>query len=173
VELIVLLEAGRASEINSVKQTIGEYQHCRGPNRYPVTVTQGTFRYVYLDVRYACDPRLERETVEAQIRVALGAGNDDAAQHLGQFAPRNRRFGEREYATRLAGCVQNVAGVRWCEVVAFGLFLAGDDPAVLVLPAEPKPLTATVPCGRTEVLQLDPAHLHLIAAAPPPTDPCE
>lgn len=173
VELIVLLEAGRASEISSVKQTIVEYQHCRGPNRFPVKVTQGTFRYVYLDVRYACDPRLERETVEAQIRVALGAGNDDAARHLGQFASRNRRFGEREYATRVAGCVQNVAGVRWCEITAFGLFPIGDDPAVFVLPAEPKPLTATVPCGHTEVLKLDPAHLRLIAAAPPATDPCE
>jgi len=173
VELIVLLEAGRASEINSVKQTIVEYQHCRGPNRFPVKVTQGTFRYVYLDVRYACDPRLERETVEAQIRVALGAGEDDAARHFGQFAPRNRRFGEREYATRLAGRVQNVAGVRWCEVTAFGLFPIADDPTVLVLPAEPKPLTATVPCGNAEVLKLDPAHLRLIAAPPPPTDPCE
>jgi hypothetical protein len=173
VELIVLLEAGRASEITSVKQTVAEYQHCRGPNRFPVKVTQGTLRYLFLDVRYACDPRLQRETVEAQIRVALGAGNDDAARHFGQFALRNRRFGEREYKTRLAGCVQNVAGVRWCEVIAFGLFPAGVDPALLVLPAEPKPLTATVPCGNTEVLQLDPAHLRLIAAPPPPTDPCE
>lgn len=173
VGLVVLLEAGRASEISSVKQTVAEYQRCRGPNRFPVKVTQGTLRHVYLDVRYACDPRLKRETVEAQIRVALGAGNDDAARHLGLFALRNRRLGEREYATRVAGCVQNVAGVRWCEVTAFGLFPIGDDPAAFVLPAEPKPLTATVPCGHTEVLKLDPAHLRLIAAAPPATDPCE
>ena len=173
VELIVLLEAGRSSEINSVKQTIVEYQHCRGPNRFPVKMTQGTFRYVYLDVRYACDPRLVRETVESQIRVALGAGNDEAARHLGLFATHNRHFGEREYAPRVAGCVQNVAGVRWCEVTAFGLFPHGDDPAALVVPPEPKPLTATVPCGDSEVLQLDSAHLRLIAAAPPPTDPCE
>lgn len=173
VELIVLLEAGRASEISAVKQTIAEYQHCRGPARFPVKVTQGTLRYLYLDVQFAFDPRLERDAVEAQIRVALGAADNDAAKHDGLFAMRNRRFGEREYATRVAGCVQNVPGVRWCKIIAFGFFPAGDDPSAFTLPAEPKPFNPTVPCNDTEVLQVYPAHLQLIAAAPPPTDPCE
>ncbi len=173
VVLTVLLAAGRANEINAVKQTIAEYQHCRGPNRFPVKVIQGTLRYVYLDVQFAFDPRLEREAVEKQIRLALGVGDDEAAQRHGLFALRNRQFGEREYAIRVAGYVQNAAGVRWCKVTTFGLLPVGDDPAALTLPAEPKPLNATVPCGDTELLQVYPAHLKLTAAAPPPTDPCE
>jgi hypothetical protein len=173
VVLIVLLEAGRASEINSVKQTIAEYQHCRGPNRFPVKVIQGALRYLYLDVQFAFDPRLEREAVEKQIRAALGVSGDDPAQRHGLFALRNRRFSEREYATRVAGYVQNSAGVRWCKVTAFGLLPIGDDPTALTLPAEPKSLDATVPCGDTEVLHVYPAHLKLTAVAPPPTDPCE
>jgi predicted phage baseplate assembly protein len=173
VELIVLLEAGRTAEISAVRQTIVEHQHCRGPNRFPVKVIQGTLRYLYLNVQFAFDPRLEREAVEAQIRIALGAGDDDAARQRGLFAVRNRVFGEREYATRVAGYVQNVPGVRWCKVTALGLFPVGDDPAAFTLPAEPKPFNATIPCGSTEVLQLHSAHLKLIAAPPPPTDPCE
>ena len=56
---------------------------------------------------------------------------------------------------------------------ALGLLPVGEDPAAFTLPPEPKPLAATVPCGETEVLQLYPAHLRLIATAPPATDPCE
>jgi hypothetical protein len=173
VQLIVLLEAGRASEIESVRQTIAEYQHCRGPNRFPVHVIQGTLRYVYLEVQFAFDPRLKREVVEQQIRVALGVDDSEMAQRSGLFAVRNRRFGEREYATRVAGIVQNVPGIRWCKPTAFGLLAVGDDPTALTLPPEPKPLNATVPCAETEILQVYPAHLRLVAAAPPPTDPCD
>jgi hypothetical protein len=173
VQLIVLLEAGRASEIESVRQTIAEYQHCRGPNRFPVHVIQGILRYVYLDVQFAFDPRLEREVIEQQIRVGLGVDDSETAKRFGLFAVRNRRFGEREYATRVAGTVQNVPGIRWCKPTAFGLLAVGDDPTALTLPPDPKALNAIVPCGETEILQVYPAHLRLVAAAPPPTDPCD
>jgi hypothetical protein len=173
VELLVLLEAGRASEISAVKQTIAEYQHCRGPNRFPVKVIQGTLRYFYLDLQFAFDPRLERADVENQILTALGLRDDAASQRKGLFAVRNRRFGEREYTTRIAGTVQNVPGVRWCKVSALGLFPVGEDPTAFALPPEPKPLNATIPCGNTEVLQLSLTHLQLVAAAPPATDLCD
>jgi hypothetical protein len=171
--LIVLLEAGRESEINAVKQTIAEYQQCRGPKRFPVRVIQGMLRYLYLDIQFAFDPRLKREDVEKQIRAALGVGGDEATQRHGLFALKNRIFGGGEYATRVAGYVQNAAGVRWCKVTALGLLPPGDHPAELALPPEPKPLKAVVTCGDTEVLQVYPAHLKLTAATPPPTDPCE
>jgi hypothetical protein len=173
VVLTVLLEAGRESEINAVKHTIAEYQQCRGPNRFPVRVIQGALRYLYLDIQLAFDPRLKREDVEKQIRAALGVSGDEAAQRRGLFTLKNRIFGGAEYATRIAGYVQNAGGVRWCKVTALGLLPPGGDPAALTLPPEPKPLNAVVSCGDAEVLQVDPAHLQLTAAAPPPTDPCE
>ena len=173
VVLTVLLAAGRAGELSAVRQTIAQYQRCRGPGRFPVRVIPGALRYVYLDVQFAFDARLERAAVEEQIRVALGAGGDEKAQRQGLFALRNRRFSEPEYATRIAGHVQTVPGVRWCKVTALGLLPMSDNPAALPLPAEPKPLNAIVPCGEHEVLQLFPAHLTLTAAAPPAQDPCE
>ena len=83
---------------------------------------------------------------------------------------RARRLGEPEYASRIEGRLQNVAGVLWCRVSAFGLFgapAAGavEDPATLVAPAPPRPLLPMVECGAHEFLQLAAAHLTLSAVA--------
>ena len=105
--------------------------------------------------------------------MALGVGDDEPTKRQGLFALRNRRFGEPEYATRIAGCAQNVHGVRWCKVTALGRLPSSDHPEALPLPAEPKPLYPIAPCGDHEVLQVFLAHLTLTAAAPPTQDPCE
>jgi len=173
IELLVLLEAGRGSEFTAVQQAIAEHQHCRGPNRFPVKIVPGTIRYLYLDLQFAFDPRLQREAVESDIRAALGIGAGSSYPRFGLFDLRNRRFGERDYATRISGTVQNVPGVRWCKVTALGVLPVGEDPTVLTVPFEPKPLNVTLPCAPTEVLQLHATHLRLNVATAPATDLCE
>ncbi len=172
VVLTVLLAAGEANEFDAVRTKIGEYQRSRGPNRFPVVVTQGLLRYVYLDVQYAFDPRLLRDDVELAMRTALGLAPDDTTPPSGLFALGDRRFGEAEYATRIEGTLQNVPGIRWCKVTALGLLASGDDPSKLTSPADPKPLAEILTCADVEVLQLDATHLTLTSAAPAATDSC-
>lgn len=172
VVLTVLMAAGRANEFADVRTKIAEYQRSRGPNRFPVIVIQGQLRYIYLDVQYAFDPLLQRDDVELAMRTALGLVPDDASIPHGLFALGDRSFGEPEYATRIEGTLQNVAGIRWCKVTALGLLASGDDPSKLTSPADPKPLAEILTAADAEILQLDATHLTLTSAAPPATDPC-
>jgi hypothetical protein len=172
VVLTVLMAAGQANEFSDVRAKIAEYQRSRGPNRFPVIVNQGKLRYIYLDVQYAFDPRLQRDDVELALRTVLGLAPDNAAAPRGLFALSDREFGEPEYATRIEGALQNVSGIRWCKVTALGLLDSGDDPSKLVSPADPKPLAEILTCADTEILQLDVTHLTPTSAAPAAADPC-
>lgn len=171
VKLTVLLEAGRESEFDAVRQIIADYEHCRGPGRFPVIVVQAHLRYIFLDVLFAFDSTLKREVVDAGLRDALGLADTEGKGGL--FSLKSRRIGDKEYATRIAGVLQEVPGIRWCKVTALGAMAVGNDPNALSLPAAPKPLHAVVPCGTEELLQLHSAHLQLIPAPPEPTDECE
>jgi len=170
VILTVLLEAGRADEYDAVKAAILAAQRGRGSDRHAVVVRQAFLRHVYLDVEYAFEAALQPDDVEAALRVALGLAASDADEAVaarGVFALDARRLGEPEYATRIEGRLQQVAGIRWCRVTALGLLgsaaTAVDDPADLVLPAEPKPLAPFAACLPQELLQLDSVHLQLSA----------
>ncbi len=73
----------------------------------------------------------------------------------------------------MEGTLQQVEGVVWCQVTAFGRFASGViDPASLVLPAAPRPRAAQLACAENELLQLLPIHLSLGAAPAPPTGDC-
>ena len=87
---------------------IAHAQRCRGPDRFPLVVEQALLRYVFLDVSYARDPSYRREDVEAALRAALGLAGDTADERTGLFGLRARRLGEREYASRIEGRLQNV-----------------------------------------------------------------
>jgi hypothetical protein len=173
VILRVLLEAGREAEFADVRATLAHAQRCRGPDRFPVIVQQALLRYVFIDVSYARDPTYRAEDVAASLRAAMGlAGNADT-ERTGLFGLRARQVGEREYASRIEGRLQNVAGVLWCRVSAMGCFAAGvTDTATLALPTPPRPMAALLPCTPRELLQLLPAHLTLTPAVEPSAGEC-
>lgn len=172
VILRVLLEAGREAEFAEVRAAILKAQRCRGPNRFAVVVEQAFLRYAFLDLTYAPDPSYRQEDVEAALRAALGLVEDLDHERTGLFGLRARRLGDVEYASRIEGRLQNVAGVLWCKVSALDLFPApalGDppivDPSTLVLPAAPRLYATKLACSPKELLQLADVHLTLTAAA--------
>jgi hypothetical protein len=173
VILRVLLEAGREAEFADVRATLAHAQRCRGPDRFPLIVEQALLRYAFVDVSYAYEPSYRQEDVEAGLHATLGLAGDTANGRSGLFGLRARRLGHREYASRIEGRLQNVAGVLWCKVTALGLFAAGvTDPGTLVLPASPRPLTQVLPCSPHELLQLAAQHLTLTSVAEPSAGEC-
>ena len=173
VILRVLLEAGREAEFNDVRATLAHAQRCSGPDRFPLVVQQALPRYAFVDVRYARNPSYRQEDVEAGLRAALGLAGEPDNERNGLFGLRARRLGEREYASRIEGRLQNVAGVLWCKVTALGLFAAGvTDPDTLVLPASSRPLSAMLACSPHELLQLATQHLTLTSVAEPSAGEC-
>lgn len=173
IVLRVLLEAGREAEFNDVRATLAHAQRCRGPDRFALVVQQARLRYAFVDVRYARDPGYRQDVVEADLRAALGLSGAAGHARSGLFGLHARRLGEPEYASRIEGRLQNVAGVRWCQVTALGLFLAGaTDPDTLGLPPAPRPRSAMLACSAHELLQLAPPHLKLSAVTEPSAGEC-
>lgn len=173
VILRVLLEAGREAEFGAVRATLAHAQRCRGPDRFALVVQQALLRYAFVDLSYARDPSYRQEDVEADLRAALGLAGDAGNERNGLFGLHARRLGEREYASRIEGRLQNVAGVLWCKVAALGLFAAGvSDPETLLLPAAPRPLAQVLTCSPHELLQLATQHLTLTAVAEPSAGEC-
>jgi hypothetical protein len=173
VILRVLLEAGREAEFSDVRATLAHAQRCHGPDRFPLVVQQALLRYTFVDVSYARDPTYRQEDVETGLRAALGLAGRSDDERSGLFGLRARRLGEREYASRIEGRLQNVPGVLWCKVTALGRFAGGAiDPDALVLPASPRLLAAVLPCSPHELLQLAQSHLTLTAAAEPSAGEC-
>jgi hypothetical protein len=173
VLLRVLLQAGREAEFADVRAAVAHAQRCRGPNRYPVVIEQALLRYVFLSLSYARDPSYRADDVAAAVRAELGLAGDGDHERSGIFGLHARRLGEREYASRIEGRVQSVAGVLWCKVTALGLLAAGvHDPATLRAPAPPRPRVATLACAARELLQLTAQHLTLGESAEPSAGEC-
>jgi hypothetical protein len=171
--LRVLLEAGRESEFSAIRDMIQGYGRCRGADRFPIVVEQATLRYCFLDLLYAFDPRLVAVEIDASVRAVLGLVGDSGAARTGAFGLRRRRLGEREYARRIEGTVQNVPGILWCKVSALGMFGASQlDPEAIPLPAAPRTLATQLTPAPTHFLQLHPRHATLTAAPPPPAGEC-
>ena len=185
VYITVLMETGREAEIGAVEEVIAGYNLCRGPHRFPVIVREGRLQYVSLDLTYALDPTYREDVVTAAIQEALGAtnlasaigaGNEVATvNRRGLFSLRRRRFGEVEYAKRIAASVQNVAGVVWAKVNSFESLgeafqpqfePVGEpiDPASIALP-----VTLTfhdkVACDSLHILALHSKHLTITVTA--------
>jgi hypothetical protein len=173
VILRVLLEAGREPEFGDVRATLAHAQRCHGPDRFPLVVQQARLRYGFVDLSYARDPNYRQEIVETDLRAAFGLVADANHERTGLFGLRARRLGDREYASRIEGRLQNVPGVLWCKVTALGRFASGvTDPDMLVLPGAPRPVAQVLPCSPHELLQLAPQHLTLTAVAEPSAGEC-
>lgn len=173
VILRVLLEGGREAEFADVRATLAHAQRCRGPDRFPLIVQQALLRHAFVDVSYARAPSFRQEDVEAALRAALGLVGDAKNERSGLFGLRARRLGDREYASRIEGRLQNVAGVLWCKVTALGRFGGGvQDPDTLVLPAAPRAMSQVLACSAHELLQLAAQHLTLTPVAEPRAGEC-
>jgi predicted phage baseplate assembly protein len=171
--LRVLLAAGREAEFAAVRTALNHAQRCRGPDRFPLVVEQARLRYAFADIGFAPDPSYRQQDIEAAIRAALGLAGAQPDEPAGLFGLHARRLGEPEYASRIEGRLQNVAGVLWCKVSALGLLPAGvTDPATAPLPAAPRAQAALLPCAARELLQLAPQHLTLAALAAPSAGEC-
>ncbi|MGN6105667.1 MAG: hypothetical protein ACTHU0_11225 [Kofleriaceae bacterium] len=162
VQVTISMQARRAAELEDVRRILATANRERGPHRFPIQVVAGGFEYVYLDLVVAIDPAFEPAAVRAAVQAALGVtgseagGIDGAAGLFGTASP--REFGDPEYATRVEGTAQNVRGVRWAAVHAFGSLGTTDDPAQLRYPSSvssPAPARAElVACPPTRVLRL-------------------
>jgi hypothetical protein len=191
--LTVLMETGREKEIDTVREVIAGYNICRGPNRFHVRVREGKLQYVALDVVYGIDPTYQETLVTPAIKNALGAvtlqstatqtptTTTDVVETdptRGLFGIRNRHFGEREYATRIAGTVQNVPGVLWARVTTFmSLGEAVDSSGEPIDPATiPQPTTKSfadkVLCDGLHILALHEQHLVVSAVVEPSQGVC-
>ena len=178
IVLTVLMETGRDQEIDEVREILNDYNKCRGPQRFPIIVHQGHLQYVHIDAVFALDATFREEPVKKAIKEALGVTGEEGDSvdgSAGLFGLGQRWFGENEYATRIAGTMQNVQGVVWAKVTALGSLGEADDPAELMLPAEPKPLQDRVSCisePTQHILSLYGAHLYLSVSKAESADVC-
>lgn len=122
IKITVLMETGADKDAQEVEEILNGYDSCRGTRRYPIKIVPGKLRDVSLHVTYGLDPSYLAESVEKDIKEALGVSGEegdgiDGADGL--FGINRRQFGQWEYATRIAGTVQNVNGVLWAEVTKF------------------------------------------------------
>ncbi|MEW6417500.1 MAG: hypothetical protein AB1480_05185 [Nitrospirota bacterium] len=190
VILTVLMEKGGSGEIKQstltkeetciinkeVQDIINDYNRCRGPQRFPVCVCQGKRRYIYIDVVFGLHPAYREELVKRAIKETLGVTGEEGIGidgSKGLFGLHQRQFGQNEYATRIEGTIQNVEGVVWAKVKAFGLFQGeSDEPSELSFSDEPKPLNPIVSCDNLHILSLYKDHLQLSVSKVESTEEC-
>jgi hypothetical protein len=168
VVITVLMDTGREDEIADVRQTLAAYNQGRGPNRFPISVLKGLRRYVVVQATFGYDATYLEADLKAEIQKVLGVNSgvpnakDDQS---GLFSLRQRRFGQREYATSIAGRIQQVEGVTWAEVTRFSSLGALPDPTIFVPPAMPILVFKKVACSPQRVLSLYSGHLQLTGVA--------
>ena len=170
VVVIVLMKTGRDAELSTIRNILAGYNRCRGPQRFPIIVEPGQLEYLYLDASMSLDPSRDPADVLARIQAALGvtgAEADGIDGSAGLMAPGRRQFGGREYATRIAGVIQNVSGVVWADVSGLGSLGTAGDPTTLTPPAAPWPLDDVVDCAANRILALHRRHVDLKMVAAP------
>jgi len=175
IQVIVLMETGREGERKSVQDILTESNRCRGPQRFPIVVVDGSRQFIYIDLQFALMPGWLDDPVRQAIKAAVGeSGETGIDGSRGLLGIHDRGFGEPEYATRIEGIVQEVPGVSWCRVTGLGFVVpdqadpANPDPAAMTVPDPRPPAAAKVPCGPTQILALYKAHLTLNTVAAPP-----
>jgi hypothetical protein len=171
IHVTVLMQSGRAQEIETVRQVLADFNRCRGPRRFPVVVDEGLLMYVGVDLVYGLAPTFREDVVTPAIIAALGAAGSVEDNRRGLFGTLRRRFGEAEYATRIEGTAQNVEGVLWAQVNAFDLLDASAlppgepvDPAELSLPST-RTRQPSIGCNSPFMLALHALHLTVAAVA--------
>ncbi len=168
VVLTVLMDTGRDTEIKKVRETIAGYNRGRGPNRFPIKVIQARRNYVVVQATFGYDSTYRLADIKRAIGKALGtnSGKPNAKDdQTGLFSLRQRRFGQREYATSVMGRIQEVEGVQWVQLTRFGSMGVLSDPAKYKPKPSWIPVRQIVPCSSGRVLSLYRGHLQLAGVA--------
>jgi len=163
VLLTLLMETGRSDEFDDVGDILNNYNICRGPQRFPISVIQGKRSYIYIHAEFALDPSFKEDKVKEAIKVALGVTGEESSGIDGTdglLGSRQRRFGQDAYATRIEGFIKNVDGVVWVNVTALESLGEADDPSALSVPTAPG-FNSALPCNDTHILCLYKTHLQL------------
>lgn len=166
--LTVLMKTGREQELEEIRQTLARYNRCRGPQRFPIQVDAGARKYLQVVAEVALDPTLRQELVFKAIKEALGLAGEESSGvdgSRGLFALGQRRFGQPEYATRIAGVIQNVPGVLWARV-------KGLAPAVTIPSQADGSPVLLIPCGKQQILALPAGQIQLLVVSPPVKETC-
>lgn len=134
----VLPEASGAQDEEAWRELLTRAHRERGAQRFPLAVHIASRQYVYLYLQVAHDPSYRTELLTQTIGQVLGvSGAATPPDVQGLFSEKHRRFGQTEYATRIEGAVQNIAGVVWVQVHSLGFVTgAGNDPLTLQEPEE-------------------------------------
>ncbi len=163
IVITLLTETGRSGELAAIEETINGYNIGRGANRHSIYVVGGKRMFVRVAVEYVLDATFRADLIEPEIRRALGVTFGEATNkedQTGLFSLRRRRFAGREYASSIAGTVQNVAGVIWARTTVFAALSDIDKPEEIVLPTTTA-LNDIVPCDAAHILSLFDQHLTL------------
>lgn len=167
IVITVLMETGRGSEIDAVRETLDSYNRLRGAGLHPIEAVQGKRLYVSASVEYALKATYRADVVEPAVRLALGvnyAGATRDEDQTGLFSLRRRQFGHAEYASSIEGTVQNVEGVLWAKVTAFATLNDSDDPKTII-PLSTLSSASVLECDANHVLSLYDKHLTLTSVA--------
>ncbi len=173
--LTVLMETGRNDEIEEVRGIVNQDNRCRGPDRFPIDTEHGKRYFVYLSLDVVYDSTYRRELVEHDVREALGLTGeegDGVDGSDGLFALGKRSFGEPEYAGRIEGIVQNVAGVVWTKVVGFAAEGESDEPDELTIPDMIACHSVIAPLEGHHILALHKGCLKLNPISEEPSEEC-
>ncbi|HKC65922.1 MAG TPA: hypothetical protein VKB86_19920, partial [Pyrinomonadaceae bacterium] len=120
VVLTVLMEEGRSETTEHLTKTFAEANSGRGPDRFPITANPGKLQYVAIKATFGFDSTYLEEEVRKGIQKALGVSTGKPGDdQSGLFSLRRRNFGQKEYATTVAGVIQQVEGVMWVTVDGF------------------------------------------------------
>jgi hypothetical protein len=131
-------------------------------------VLQGRQQYVVIDATFGYDSTYREEDVRKAIQRALGVNSGKpnvADDRSGLFSLRRRGFGHSEYATSIAGTIQQVRGVTWAYVTRFESLGVITDPTLFTPPAAPIVIQPIVTCDSQNVLSLYAGHLQLTGVA--------
>jgi hypothetical protein len=164
----VLMETERGDEFTGVRTTLAGYSRGRGADRFPISVLQGQLEYVVINATFGYDSTYREEDIVKAIQKALGVNSGKpnvADDQSGLFSVRARRFGQREYATSVAGTIQQVAGVTWAYITRFESLGVVTDPTLLAPPSAPVANQSIVSCSAENVLSLYAGHLQLVGVA--------
>ena len=145
--LTLLMDQGREKEFQSIREALTQADIDRGMQRFPIQIVEGARKEVTLQIQVHYHPDYIRSDVDAAIQTALGLSGDK-----GLFHPTQRQFGQPEFASRIEGVVQNVAGVARCCVTHFYSIW----PEMKVFPK--------LHCPPAQILHLPPENLSFNAA---------
>jgi hypothetical protein len=167
VKLNVLLADDTPAQLGALQAAITQANVARGPNRYAVKVIESRPTYVFLTLAIGLAPGYQQGPVLAAVNAAVGVlpADGGTAPEGGLFSLDARALGQEEYASRIEGAVQNVAGVAWVEVTGFGALGDADDPSTLAMPVSLS-LAPTIACAPNRVLALYAAQFNVSAGAP-------